>query len=373
MPDQGRAGLPVVPLDVLEQGDVVIGPEHFVQEAPQRTGLLREVDQEVVLEPWCTSDRSTISPYRETSLLPPDTTHTTVAPGRQPSPAAARPRASAPAGSAMMPSCWYSSSISVQTAPPDDHLRGARAGAPLVRRAPTRRTAAPSTNGVHCARRTGPPARARPPSKPPRPARRRRSGAGATARRGSRAMPASRPPPPTGTTTASGGSAELRQRSRRHRALAGDRPPVVERRHQDGAGLARRTAAAARRVVVGVAHHDHSTQLPPCAGSGPASAAESCGAGRSVRDARARGRRTPRPGHGCRRWHRRPRPRVRRRAAGPSGCRRRGACRSGRPAGPPASARCHSRSGRTGAESGAEGRRRRFRRGAQRPRRRPAR
>ena len=50
-PDQRRPGLPVVAFDVLEQGDVVVGPEHLVQEPAQRTRLLREVDQEVVLEP----------------------------------------------------------------------------------------------------------------------------------------------------------------------------------------------------------------------------------------------------------------------------------------------------------------------------------
>ena len=48
---QGRAGLPVVALDVLEQGDVVLRPEHLVEEPPQRTRLLGELDQEVVLEP----------------------------------------------------------------------------------------------------------------------------------------------------------------------------------------------------------------------------------------------------------------------------------------------------------------------------------
>src|SRR5689334_18623786 len=48
--DQRLAGLPVVALDVLEQGDVVIRSQHRVEEPPQRAGLLREVHQEVVLE-----------------------------------------------------------------------------------------------------------------------------------------------------------------------------------------------------------------------------------------------------------------------------------------------------------------------------------
>ena len=48
--DQRLTGFPVVALDVLEQGDVVVGPEHLVEEAAQRAGLLREVHQEVVLE-----------------------------------------------------------------------------------------------------------------------------------------------------------------------------------------------------------------------------------------------------------------------------------------------------------------------------------
>src|SRR6478736_9976956 len=44
--DECLTGLAVVALDVLEQCDVVIGTEHLVEEPPQRTGLLREVDQE---------------------------------------------------------------------------------------------------------------------------------------------------------------------------------------------------------------------------------------------------------------------------------------------------------------------------------------
>ena len=49
--DKRLAGVPVVALDVLEQRDVVVGAEHGVEEPPQRTGLLREVDEEVMLEP----------------------------------------------------------------------------------------------------------------------------------------------------------------------------------------------------------------------------------------------------------------------------------------------------------------------------------
>ena len=48
--DQRLAGLPVVALDVLEQRDVVVGSQHAVEEPAQRPGLLREVDQEIVLE-----------------------------------------------------------------------------------------------------------------------------------------------------------------------------------------------------------------------------------------------------------------------------------------------------------------------------------
>src|SRR5690606_16401628 len=48
--DQRRTGLPVALLHVLEQGDVVVRAEHLVQEPAQRTRLLGELDQEVVLE-----------------------------------------------------------------------------------------------------------------------------------------------------------------------------------------------------------------------------------------------------------------------------------------------------------------------------------
>src|SRR3712207_4954221 len=44
------AGLAVVALDVLEQHDVVVRAEDLVEEAPQRAGLLRELDEEVVLQ-----------------------------------------------------------------------------------------------------------------------------------------------------------------------------------------------------------------------------------------------------------------------------------------------------------------------------------
>ncbi len=47
--DQGRTGLAVAALDVLEQRDVVVGPEHVVEEPAQGTRLLRELDEEVVL------------------------------------------------------------------------------------------------------------------------------------------------------------------------------------------------------------------------------------------------------------------------------------------------------------------------------------
>ena len=49
--DQCRAELAVVALDVLEQRDVVFRAEHVVEEPAQRAGLLRELDQEVVLAP----------------------------------------------------------------------------------------------------------------------------------------------------------------------------------------------------------------------------------------------------------------------------------------------------------------------------------
>src|SRR4051794_20081821 len=47
--DERGAGLAVVALDVLEQRDVVVRAEHVVEEAAQRAGLLRELDEEVVL------------------------------------------------------------------------------------------------------------------------------------------------------------------------------------------------------------------------------------------------------------------------------------------------------------------------------------
>src|SRR6202012_5386365 len=47
--DQPRPGLPVAALDVLEQRDVVVRAQHLVQEPAQRSRLLREVDQEIVL------------------------------------------------------------------------------------------------------------------------------------------------------------------------------------------------------------------------------------------------------------------------------------------------------------------------------------
>ena len=49
-PDHGGAELPVVLLDVLEQDDVVAGPEALVEELAQRAGALGEVHDEVVLE-----------------------------------------------------------------------------------------------------------------------------------------------------------------------------------------------------------------------------------------------------------------------------------------------------------------------------------
>lgn len=47
--DQRRANLAAGAFHVLEIGDVVLGTQDLVEEAPQRTWLLGEVDQEVVL------------------------------------------------------------------------------------------------------------------------------------------------------------------------------------------------------------------------------------------------------------------------------------------------------------------------------------
>src|ERR1700761_2442097 len=49
--DQRRAGFPVVALDVFEQRDVVVRAKHLIEEPAQRAGLLRELDEEVVLQP----------------------------------------------------------------------------------------------------------------------------------------------------------------------------------------------------------------------------------------------------------------------------------------------------------------------------------
>ena len=68
------------------------------------------------MSPRCTSERSSTSPYRDTSLLPPEIRHTTVDPGAM-SASSSAATDSAPAGSAMMPSFWYRSSIAVHTAP----------------------------------------------------------------------------------------------------------------------------------------------------------------------------------------------------------------------------------------------------------------
>ena len=70
---------------------------------------------------------------------------------------------SAPAGSAMMPSFWYSSSMAVQTAPSSTVVidtMSPRSGTAWhrVRVRRPRRTAAPSTNWSTWSRVTGPPA-----------------------------------------------------------------------------------------------------------------------------------------------------------------------------------------------------------------------
>src|SRR5690606_28926613 len=48
--DERGAGFAIGALDVLEHRDVVVRTQHVVEEAAQRTGLLREVDDEVVLD-----------------------------------------------------------------------------------------------------------------------------------------------------------------------------------------------------------------------------------------------------------------------------------------------------------------------------------
>src|SRR5665647_256139 len=113
--------------------------------------------------------------------------------------------ASAPAGSAMMPSVWYMSSISLQTAPSATVTTSTSAGAITPYGAsPMRLTAAPSTNVSTLSSSTGcPTARA---------ALRLAAPAGSTPTIrvwGARSWnhvttPARRPPPPTGTTRTSG-------------------------------------------------------------------------------------------------------------------------------------------------------------------------
>ena len=79
--DEGGTSFPVVALEVFEEGDVVVGAENIAEEGPELAGFLGEIDEKVVLQAAVTER--------------------------------------APAGSAMMPSFWYSSIISVQTAPSD--------------------------------------------------------------------------------------------------------------------------------------------------------------------------------------------------------------------------------------------------------------
>src|SRR5665811_705942 len=115
--------------------------------------------------------------------------------------------ASAPAGSAMMPSVWYMSSISLQTAPSATVTTSMSAGAMTSYGAsPMRLTAAPSTNVSTLSSSTGcPTARAALRLAAP-------SGSTPTIRvcgarsRNHVTTPARRPPPPTGTTSTSGAS-----------------------------------------------------------------------------------------------------------------------------------------------------------------------
>src|SRR6266508_2125030 len=147
-----------------------------------------------------------ISPYRLTSLFPPDTRQTTFSPGRTATTDRSAAVASAPAGSAMTPSVWYSSSISVQTSPSGT----VTSSAPLRPTSgsvtsPARRTAAPSTNVSSSGSVTGSPAaiaaamHAAPAGSTPTT---RPSGGRVTTQV---ETPASTPPPPTGTPSTPGG------------------------------------------------------------------------------------------------------------------------------------------------------------------------
>ena len=46
---RARPRLAVVALDILEQGDVVVGAEYLIEEAAQRARFLRKMHQEIVL------------------------------------------------------------------------------------------------------------------------------------------------------------------------------------------------------------------------------------------------------------------------------------------------------------------------------------
>ena len=228
------------------------GPEHLVEEPPQRARLLRELDQEVVLAALRgPATRSTISPYRLTSLLPPDSRQTTVSAGLDTS--SRRPSAAVDERAGGLG---------------DDARRSGRARASRSRprpRAPAiivdpggrdqrqrdrRRPGVPRRRRRRCPARSASPAR-RPRARRPCSAAPGRLDADDPVRRGaapparSRSRRAGRRRRP-GRRGRPGALTELLDDLDRDGALAGDGPRVVEGRHQRRAGALRRRPARRR-------------------------------------------------------------------------------------------------------------------------------
>ena len=251
---QGRAGLPVVPLDVLEQGDVVVRPEHLVEEPPQRARLLGELDEEVVLEALV--DERALDDLGVAADV-------VVAPGQHAHDRRARARvelrsraavASAPAGSAMMPSAGRARASRADLAFVDGDDSAAQARTIVEGPSPTRAHGGAVDEAVELARgRPGPPAVERG-RHAGRPCRLHADDAGRERARPSQASDAGEQPAAAdGDDDASGGPPSWLDDLACHRALAGDRAGVVEGRDEHGAGLPAYAGRRCGRLVVGVA------------------------------------------------------------------------------------------------------------------------
>ena len=106
-PDDGGAELAVVLLHVLEQHDVVAGPEALVEELAQRAGALGEVHDEVVLEPLVhQAALDDLVVAGDVVVAPAQDAHHACGPRCRAAMASRAAVASAPAGSATMPSTW---------------------------------------------------------------------------------------------------------------------------------------------------------------------------------------------------------------------------------------------------------------------------